>query len=329
MKHFLSLSALFFLAAVLITAQENLARDDQRSSSYLIPQTIFVGDRARLVVPLGQVFSKVPSFIRANPEFLYKTQEERAGLRHDIVINRIELEHRSGIPRLHIDFVPYIPGVIIFPPITIPENSSLEISGLRVTVASILKPDDSSLEEPAAPLATPGTGILIYSTMASLLVVFFLCIGGSIWGKHHFVFYKRRFYRRRLIRAMDRLLKRLYIECIGGANIEELFSILSGEFREFLSFFTRVDCMALTAGEFGSLDFPVSEAISGDYLYKLFSRLENIRFGGSQIGKKHFLEVLSEFRSFIVELGRAERSASIRETAKKETANEEIKGALA
>jgi hypothetical protein len=298
-----------FLAALLGMALSAAAQEapagGAREDPYLIPQTIFVGDRGRLVVPLGQAFMGAGAFVRSAKEELPSAP--------DLTISRIELEHRNGNARLLIDFIPYVPGFVSFPPIVVPASPDpLMVTDLEAAVASILTPQESSLADPAAPLAAPGTGFIVYGAAAGILSLFFLGIGGSLWGRKHFASFRERFRRRRLLRTMERFLLRLRAESLGERPSPqgELFSLLSGEFRGFLSYFTGVNCRVLTPGEFRELKFSPADVIDGNYLCDLFRRWEALRFSGSRVGRDDLLAVLDELRDFIRELDRTERAAS-------------------
>ena len=207
-----------------------------QAEAYLVPQTVFVGDRGRLVVPLGQLFAGEEAFVREAPGELPKTG--------DLVINRIELEKRSGTPRLLIDFVPFAPGILTLPdivpskrPLSRLELETLTVRGLKAEIASILVSGDSSLSNLALPLNAPGTGLVIYGGAAGILLALFLGIGVSFWGRRHFSELLERFRRRRLLRAIKRFLIRMGAQASRKKDDEAagLFAILSGEFREFLT----------------------------------------------------------------------------------------------
>ncbi|MDR1566365.1 MAG: hypothetical protein LBS48_03660 [Treponema sp.] len=296
-----ALSAALFLAAALSAAAQEPA---SRGDSYLIPQTIFVGDRGRLVVPLGQAFMGVEAFVRSSSPELPVSR--------DLAVSRIELEHRNGNARLLIDFIPYAPGPLPLPPIVVPASPEpLTVTGLEVSVASILAPQEAFLSDPASPLTVPGTGFIVYGAAAAFLVLLSTGIGGSLWGRKHFASFRERFRRRRLLRSMKRFLIRLRSESQReGKGQGELFSLLSGEFREFLSYFTQINCRVLTPGEFKGIRLSPAENLNGNYLCDLFSRWEIIRFSGSRIGRDDLLAVLDELRLYISELDRSEKAAS-------------------
>jgi hypothetical protein len=269
----------------------------QEGAPYLIPQTIYVGDRGRLVVPLGQ------AFMGAQP-FVHTDRDEVPGAA-DMVLSRIELEHRNGNARLSIDFIPYASGILLLPSLAIPVpgGEPLELKGLSVTVASILTPGEAALSNPAPPMAAPGTSLIIYGTAAGILFFLFLAIGVTVWGRRNFASLWETFRRQRLLRSMARFLRSLNAESLIDKKRTqgEFLSILSGEFREFLSLFTGINCRSLTAGEFLGLDF-----YSG-FLCAFFRRCDTLRFSGRDIERKDFQAILEEVRSFIETLDRAEK----------------------
>jgi len=283
-----------------------------------------VGDPGRLVVPLGQTYAGVEPFITEAPDKLPGTQA--------LVIKRIELERRGGVSRLLIDFIPYVPGILSFPPLAFPspEAAPLTLTGLQVTVASILTPSNMTLSEPAPPLAVPGTSFLIYGTIVLILVILFAGIGGSLWGRRHFRELWERLRRRHLLRAMANFLRRLEQEgdLEQEGKPEFYLSLLSGEFREFLSFFTGVNCRSLTAEEF--LNLPLEYAAAGAaaeyavsdpnafrwsegspltpvFLFRLFSTWDTLRFSGRGVDKIDLFQALKATENFIIALDKAER----------------------
>jgi len=294
-----------------------------------------VGDQGRLVVPLGQAFAGVEPFIKEAPEKLPNTP--------DVVIKRVELERRGGVSRLLIDFIPYAPGTLSFPALEFPSAGAapLTLSGLEVTVASILTQSNMTLSEPAPLLAVPGTSFLIYGTVIVILVILFAGIGGSLWGRRHFRELWERFRRRHLLRVMANFLRRMEQEGdLKEGKPDFYLSILSGEFREFLSLFTGVNCRSLTAEEF--LDLPLGYTVAGDavdcalidqnafkwseeslltpvFLYRLFRTWDTLRFSGRGVDKIDLFQALKATENFIIALDKAERekpfSKPVREAA--------------
>ena len=292
---------------------------------YLLPQTIFVGDSGRLVVPLGQVYSSLHPFVLDSFGMLNESP--------DLVLKKIELERRGGSSRLLIDFVPYAAGTVSFPPLDFyalsydlseEEASGKKIpplAGLKVQVASILNPSQMTLSDPAPPLAVPGTSFLIYGSLLLVLVVLFFGIGASLWGRRHFTELWERFRRRRLIRLMVKFLRRLKQESSfekeGRAGF--YLTILSGEFREFLSLFTGVNCYSLSAEEFLELNLGYDEEkssfiLSPAFLCSLFRSWDTLRFSGRTMEMSDLSKALSETERFIACLDKAEKEKPLPKT---------------
>jgi len=320
------------------------AQSSRTETPYLLPQTIFVGDEGRLVVPLGQAYAGAAPFVpQAAASFPFIP---------DVEIISIELERRAGQGRLLIDFIPYAPGVLAFPPLEFPPESGLPaITGLEVHIASVLTPSDMALSEPASTLAVPGTSFLVYGSLALILVLLSLGIGGSVWGRLHFRELWERFRRRRLLRVMMKFLIRLRQECCleKSGNPGRYLSLLSAQFREFLSQFSGINCRSLTAGEFLELPagYPVhgapaaaessagsfaegaagssAESASGIsagqsagksafsteyspvFLCLLFRSWDILRFSGRSIQMTDLFQALNETKRFVAALDSAER----------------------
>ena len=288
------------------------AQNSRIEAPYLLPQTIFVGDQGRLVVPLSQAFAGAEPFVMEASEIPHLSPE--------LVISRIELERRGGVVRLLIDFIPYAPGVLAFPALEFPARTKLPaITGLVVNIASVLTPPEMTLSEPASPLAVPGTSFLVYGSLVLVLLLLSLGIGGSVWGRLHFRELWERFCRRRLLRVMMKFLIRLRRECCLRKNGNPGFylSLLSSEFREFLSCFTGINCRSLSSGEFLELPLgsPVAAAgtsapeplLSPVFLCCLFRSWDILRFSGRNIQMTDLFEALNETKRFIAALEMAEK----------------------
>ena len=382
---------------------------------YLLPQTIFVGDQGRLVVPLGQAFSGIEPFVLEiplpaaeertvpgrgavpSPQRLFVIGPDktaglliRAGLLEalpehpDLLFRRIELERRGGTSRLLIDFIPYAPGVLSFPPIAfassgykIPEDDPEEnlemtnpgsggsrqivpagpellmLTGLEVNVASILDQSQMVLADPAPPMSVPGTNLMVYGSLVLVLLLLFLGIACFIWARRHFRDLWERLRRRYLIRVMVKFLRRLRQECCleKNGNPSYFLSVLSGEFREFLSIFTGVNCRSFSAVEFRDLplEYPEHYTLSAHlsngqrgplkepslytdnenspappggisralFLCRLFRTWDDLRFSGRGIKMLDLFNALKETEKFIIDLDRAEREKPLFELRRK------------
>ena len=114
-----------------------------------------------------------------------------------------------------------------------------------------------------------------------------------------------RFRRRRLLRAMANFLQRMEQEGDIGKNGDPGFYLtrLSGEFREFLSLFTGVNCRSLTAEEF--LELPLEYEAS--FLCGLFRNWDTLRFSGRGVDKIDLFQAIKAVENFIAALDKAER----------------------
>ena len=278
----------------------------QLPAPFLLPQTIYVGDPGRLVVPLGEDFANAEPFIQDSLDWSYNAS--------DLSIQRVELERRGEISRLLIDFIAYSPGLLPFPPIEILLDEDTVFLELEVNIASVLNPARMGLAEMAPPLTQPGTGLLIFGSLGIILVFFFLGIGGSIWFRRHFSYFWNALRRRYLLRNKISFLRRLRLEC-GSSESESpgfYLNILSGELREFLSLFTGENCRPLSAMEF--LDMPlwnlpessVNVSLQSD-ISGIFKNLDTLRFSGREIQMSHVFEAIGEAGRFITAMNRIER----------------------
>jgi hypothetical protein len=311
----------------------------------VIPQTVFVGDRARLVAPLH---TDAEPFVLEAPELSGNA----------IVIHRIELERWDKGARLLIDFTAYRPGILDLPPLAILEKRipGQTPAGLQVSIASILEGDSLVLSEPAPPLPVPGTTILIYGSFAALILMFLLVLGFRLWSRENFKHLLERFRRRALIRMLGKALRQIRkdLATLDTRKSGDILTRLSGEFRNFLSLLLGMNCHAMAAGEF--LDLPpltppsasISSAsipsasipinkpepmapkpeplpepliddeakiLSGSFICGVFRRFDTLRFSGTGIERAELLGILDELLLFTDTLDRAERKSQTRSAA--------------
>ena len=288
-----------FLHAQEISDNRILLPDD----IYMLPQTIYVGDRGRLVMPLGPAFNDAQAFVIDAAGELPSV--------NDLVINRMELERRSGNIRLIIDFIPYAPGVFILPPVLIPLGNSepLSLSGIEFAVASILTPESMALSRSALPLAVPGTGLMVYGGLGVLL--FLLIIGMLVFFRFSSIIepLKRKWRQRRLLASLEQKIQFLRADNAGSnPDRNNLFSNLAGEFREFLSFISGLDCRVLSPYEFSSLSVAIPGVCEPDFFYLLFKRWDKLRFSGLPIKQEDIIEIIDKLELFFLSFIKAEKN---------------------
>ncbi len=257
----------------------------------LIPQIVFVGDRARLVIPIGGV-----PVGNARGSSLVDIRE-RLPHSKEVAIVRAELERRGGAGRTEsaksgdyqilLDFIAYAPGVIVLPDV---EVGGLRISGLQVEIASLLDLEggNSELSPPAATLAAAGTAPLLYGLLFAFIV---FAASSAFLARQGFPLLQDALERRRrslAVRAMRRVLVRLH-EKFAELDANTVFSMLLPALREYLSLRSGVNCRSLTPGELSqALDGVLPEGrnrfvfLTPDTtnLETLFRLGDAVRFGG-------------------------------------------------
>jgi hypothetical protein len=295
---------LFLLAWLILPAFPVFPQNGPSGASgdntpYIIPQTIFVGDKGRLVFPLGSAFAETESAVIQTADLPRSA---------DLVISRVELERRGASARLLIDFQAYVPGLIVFPPI---EIASHVFTGLEVNISSILSIERRGmvLSGPAEPLAAPGTAVMIYGTILGIILLFLSLALGGFWGKTRLSSFAERIRRRRVIRAMGRILKRLWNAGTDKTDKNrETLETLSREFRTFLGILTGTNCRAMVPREFLTLPaLGTGYGLSPSALSELFRHCDTLRFSGAAIGKDAVFNLLEEFRELTDLLGAAEK----------------------
>ena len=305
------LALVCFFSASFIQAQqlEPALHYYQAQEVYLVPQTVYVGDRGRLVVSLGSAFIDAQSFILETREDL----PVNLFLMDDIVIQRIELERRGSNIRLFIDFVSFAPGVFILPPIAIPSSTSesLMLFNIEFTIASILTPDTMVLSPLALPLTVPGTGLMVYGGLGALLLCLILGSFFIIRFSHIINPLKRKWKQRRFLVSLEKKIQLLreHKAGVGQQKRDETFSALAAEFREFLSFITGLDCCVLTPYEFTLLSVAIPGTPSPGFFHELFKSWDIMRFSGRSLRQDDILQITDELEKFFSGFLKAERES--------------------
>jgi hypothetical protein len=276
------------LLAIPAAAQDAGVRPGE---AYLIPQTVFVGDPGRLVLPLKAALPGAGSVVLDNPKELPASPV--------LIISRVELENRGENHRLIVDFRAFMPGVIDLPPI---EIASFTFTGLTVNVASILEAEGNNLvlSGPAPPLAVPGALGMIYATVLGIAVLIAGFVLLVIKGAPAFRRWRERFRRRRMLLSMGRVLRYLRntLDKGGSGKAPEVLDRLSTEFKTFLGLFTGMNCRAMIGEEFLCLPSLTSDP-SGPFLRDFFRCCDALRFSGAAIADKDVTALLDQAWDFI------------------------------
>jgi hypothetical protein len=267
---------------------------DRNADAFLVPSRVFVGDRASLILPL--------------PGFAVKEDSETASIVSpvaDIDIHRAFLERRPVGSRLTVEFTAYAPGILELPPIVIAEKV---FNGLTIKISSILEQDASGkvLSDPAPPLAIPGTSLLIYGSIISILFCLSLAFWVLFWGRKSIKGWLAVWEKKRLLKGMRGIEKRLRRTLARRDDTyRNILDALSREFRGFLSRFTGEHCQAMTAIEFANSELQINR----DFLKDFFKRCDGIRFCGGEINKNDALSMLDDLKQFLAELSIAPTTA--------------------
>ena len=262
----------------------------------MIPPTVYVGDRATLVLPL-QTFSGDSNVELSRGEF---------PVSQDIDFFRIAVERRPGGSRLVVEFAAYTPGILEIPPFKI---ADITVNGQKIEISSILDSDRLGpvLSDPAGTLAIPGTSLLVYGTLsvAVLLPLLFLLLLFREHGliKTWLALWKHLW----LISEMRRIEKRLRRSLAKNTAAADILDTLSKEFRIFLGFLTGENCRAMTATEIGRITINGESLPDGDFLGVFFTRFDRLRFSGVAIRRNEVLSLLNDLRTFLKTLDTAQR----------------------
>jgi hypothetical protein len=274
---------------------------------YLIPQIVYVGDRATLVFPLTRALTK-DGAITLDPRQFPASP--------DIELHRVTLERRPTGGRLLVEFSAYAPGLLVLPSL---EIGGERFTGLTVGISSIIGNGDAGavLSGPASPLAIPGTSLLIYGGIAAFVLSLLFLFWAPFWGRRHLEGLIAAWKRKLLIVSMRSFEKRLRKSLVKDGNQCETLNILSREFRAFLSFVSGKNCRAMTAAELGRLpplaaDLAAAQSadaavLNGEFLGAFFRHCDELRFSGKAIAGGEALAALDDLRRFLAALDRAHR----------------------
>ncbi|MDR0639515.1 MAG: hypothetical protein LBG27_11560 [Spirochaetaceae bacterium] len=250
--------------------------------AFLIPQTVFVGDEGRLVVP----------YLENAPLGTNTHVVVTSGLpfNDDIIVKRVEIDVASR--QLLIDFAAFRPGVVAIPPIP-----AAGLPPLTVSIASILERDgySTTLSPPEKPLAAPGTFALIIGGTAALIALAAL-VGLSVsYGPRHF----QRLFEKMRLRFLRYKAKRAIFAAenalaSGRVGTKEGAAAVSEAFRWFLGAIYRKDYASYSAE-----DFLADGMFSDGAVYHIFADCDRLKFSPARIGQEAVNAVAGETLSYI------------------------------
>jgi hypothetical protein len=240
---------------------------------FLVPQTVFVGDEGRLVVPLAGTFPL--SVGQANVVIT-----DRLPFNENIIVKRVEIDIRAK--QFLLDFTAFKPGVLEIPQIdAVDAIKAIKLPPLKVEIASILEREGYSitLSPPEKPLAAPGTFALIIGGTAVFIVLIAATIFLIVYGPKHFRLLleklRVRFLMDKTKRAIMKIQNALVASRIGT---KEGATAVGVAFKAFLGALYRKDYAAYSAE-----DFLADTSFSGDAAYCIFALCDNLRFSPAYI----------------------------------------------
>jgi len=260
---------------------------DRNTDAFTVPSRVYVGDRAVLILPL--------------PGFAVKEDSETVSIispSADIDIHRALLERRPVGSRLTLEFTAYAPGILELPSIII---AGEVFNGLKVEISSILESNASGkvLSGPAPPLAIPGTSLLVYGTIISILCFLSVVFWILFWGRKRIKGWLAAWEKKRLLAGMAAFEKRLRKTLAKGDDTyRNILDALSREFRSFLSRLTGERCQAMTAVEFANIELQINR----EFLKDFFRRCDGIRFRAEEINRKDAVSMLDDLKQFLAAL---------------------------
>jgi len=245
-----------------------------------VPPTVFVGDRARLVLTM------VPKAALGNQsriiDVVDKLPQSKA-----LHLLRIELDPRGKNPRILIDLIPFESGRLTVPSF---EIGPYLVSKQTMNVASVLENSTSGmvpapLEEP---MLVPGTRLLLYGSI--VMVVFFVTLIAAIlfWGSAWYRLVQVWFHKRRVRGHLKQNLLRIEQNLSKGilpssGDVGNLIFLL----RSYMEQVSGFPCLAKTGWELsagaGSSPFPELVLQLGN----LVTFSDALRFSGkvAQVGE--------------------------------------------
>jgi len=275
----------------------------QSRSAYLVPRIIYVGDSASFVLPLPASSQNEDFVITPYDTDLLPSDP-------NIDFHRIILERRVTGSRLIIEFTPFAAGVLELPDIKIGGDC---FSGFAITVNSLIDSRSAPvLSTAASALAMPGTAVMLYGSMAIIVILILSALWFVFKGRAAISKLRERLKRRRLFKSIKNTEKNLYKLVLKGAEKRKILDKLSDEFKNFLSIFIGHNCRAMTAREFTEFFSQLPQQFfaqedSAFFLGNFFRRCDELRFSGSEVDAQSVFNLLSELHNFTYALENKEK----------------------
>jgi len=259
----------------------------QNRGAMLIPRTVYVGDKATLVLTL-------PGAVRDMADVVLSGQSLNFLHDENFDFHRVVLERRISGSRLLIEFTAFVPGFLELPVV---EIDGEQFAGLTVTINSLLSTGSGYvLSGPASSLVMPGTALMFYGTMAGSALFLLFAVWFILKGRRYVQIWAAMWKQWRLFASVKNMEKRLQKALLKGVDKRVILDRISGEFRVFLSFLTGINCRAMTAREFEKL-----VEYNPSFLKDFFRKCDEFRFCGAEVNSDDVTHLLADIRLFVVE----------------------------
>jgi len=150
----------------------------------------------------------------------------------------------------------------------------------------------------------PGTALMLYGTIALIVLLILLSIWFFIKGRIILKKLMEKWKRKRLFAVMRKTEKRLRRSVIKGTDNRIVLNKLSDETRNFLTILSGSNCRSMTASEFELLsnDQTILKQIELKEFGNFFRSCDELRFSGISIIPQDIIKLLDDLRKFINEL---------------------------
>ncbi|UTC65846.1 MULTISPECIES: hypothetical protein [unclassified Treponema] len=265
----------------------------------LIPQQVFVGDSAEFLFPIDALSSFDPSVLMSGA-FRIETIKQNSFMD----ITSIQIKKQEKKEYISINFTPWETGSISFPSL---HEAGINDAIPQVFISSILETAKVEvLQPPRPPLLIPGTSYLLYliASVSGVLIFTSIMIISAL-RKHFFVYSFSRAQRIR-IRTLNKSLRKLKRQLSSVSSSEGLEMITKKkDWLKKFEFVFRRYCFSLTSSEkelrsgdgdcmtYSEILESLKNRFENTYgvyfeFEKLFFKLQDLRFGNSDLTKINF-----------------------------------------
>jgi hypothetical protein len=260
------------------------------SDSVMLPQTVFAGDEARLIVamPLNSFAGKRSPIIVTDMDKLPYTD--------DIIITRVEVNFNTQ--EFIVDFKAFNVGELPLPEIRV-ENFTGP-SNLTVKITPLLELEGfttAALSPPAPPLAAPGTFALIIGSTALLIALITAVVVTALRGPAYIRAALEAARVRHLIKKHKRsVVKTLKLLTAGGLDGKTSLAQTNSALKTFLGALYRTNCTSFSAHDFLNDNRFTNEG-------GLFAECDHLRFKARPVSSEEAAALARKTLAAIVKYG--------------------------